>query len=88
MTFETGRYTTADPSAVRTRDDFAAFVEAALSDFTADGASEWENATLGRFLDGLSAVSHSRLVDIEAVAQELPTWQLFAQLVAAATGYE
>jgi hypothetical protein len=73
---------------VRTRDDFASFVEAALRDLAADGTSEWENATLERFLDALSAVSHGRLVDTEAAAQELPTWQLFAQLVAAATGYE
>jgi hypothetical protein len=62
-------------------------VEAALKDFSAGGPGEWENATLERFLDGLAAVSRARVADSDAAVQEVPTWQLFAQLVAAATGY-
>jgi hypothetical protein len=58
VSFETGRSTTADPSSVQSRDNFAAFVEVALTDFAAGGAGRWENGTLERFLDGLAAVSH------------------------------
>ena len=88
VTFETGRSTTANPSSVSSREDFAAFVEAALADFTTGGADTWENGTLERFLDGLAAVSHARVEDLDSASQEAATWQLFAQLVAAATGYE
>jgi hypothetical protein len=88
MTFETGRATTADPSSVRSRDDFAAFVETALADFTSGGADAWENGSLERFLDALAAVSNARTVDRGTSSQEAATWQLFAALLAAATGYE
>jgi hypothetical protein len=88
VTYETGRPTTADPSSVGSRDDFVGFVEAALADLRAAGADEWENGTLERFLDGLAAVSDARVVDGDRASQETPTWRLFAELVAAATGYE
>lgn len=88
MTFETGRLTTGDPSSVGTRDDFAAFVEAVLADLRAGGADEWENGTLERFLDGLAAASYARVVDRDGDVQEVAEWKLFAELVAAATGYE
>jgi len=85
MTYETGRGTSVDPSTVSGRDDFADFLQAVLQDYGAHGI-EWENGTLGRFLDGLSAVSWSRRIDRED--EESASWRLFAEMVVAATGYE
>ena len=84
--WETGRPTRADPTGVRTRDDFADYVLRVLNDFRDAGASEWENATLERFLDGLSAFASARVHD--QPSQEDASWQLFAEIIAAATGYE
>lgn len=52
MTYETGRMTSADPSDVATRDDFADFLGAVLADFRSSGESEWENTTLEGFWRG------------------------------------
>jgi hypothetical protein len=87
VTRETGRNTSADPSAVATRDDFANFLDAVLADFRSAGESEWENATLERFLDGFAASSSARQV-FHRGDQETPTWRLFADMIVAATGYE
>jgi hypothetical protein len=54
----------------------------------AGGSDDWENGTLEGFLDGLAAASHARVVDRDGASQELASWRLFAELVAAATGYE
>lgn len=86
MTFETGRTTTADPSGVTDRDSFAAFLEDVLGDFESGGEVEWENGTLARFLDAFAAFASARVVD--EVGQEAPSWRLFADIVATATGYE
>lgn len=59
-----------------------------LADYTSSGASEWENGTLERFLDALSAFAHARLVDVPDDDQKQATWQLFAEMVTAATCYE
>ena len=40
----------------------------------------------GTFLNGLSALALARIIDKQD--QELPSWQLFAEMIAAATGYE
>lgn len=88
MEYETGRFTTARPAEVQTREDFATFAEALLEDFRAKGSSEWENNSLDRFLDALAAFSDSRLIDRDPSEQEVPSWRLFAEIVAAATGYE
>jgi hypothetical protein len=88
MAHETGRFTTADPSRVRTRDELAAFVNSMLEDLEASGRAEWENATLERFLDALAAVADSRRVDKDRTSQEAASWQRFAEILAAATGYE
>jgi hypothetical protein len=84
--YETGRPTVDRPSGIRTRDDFGDYVERVLGDFREEGEREWENNTLDRFLDGLSAFAWARVND--QPAQEAPTWQLFAEIVYAATGYE
>ena len=88
MTHETGRRTNVDPAGVATRDDFGDFLLGVLADYRSSGASEWENGTLERFLDGLSAFAHARLVDVPNDDQRQATWQLFAEMIAAATGYE
>lgn len=87
MDYETGRFTTAEDAEVRTREDFATFAEALLKDFREKGSSEWDT-TLDNFLDALAAFSDARLVDRDPSEQEVPSWRLFAEIVAAATGYE
>ena len=87
MTYETGRSTTADPSSVTDRDSFGDFLELVLGDFRlGGGATEWENATLEDFLEALAAFSEARLVG--ETEQDRASWQLFAQMIVAATGYE
>lgn len=85
---ETGRATDVDPSNVETRDDFARFLSAVLADFRSGGEAEWENGTLDRFLDGLSAFAAARLVEEPEPGQEQASWRLFAEILRAATGYE
>jgi len=70
---------------VVTRDDFGDFVLAVHREFLESGA-EWENATLERFREALGALALARVVDKQD--QETATWQLLAELVAGATGYE
>jgi hypothetical protein len=41
---------------------------------------------LEHFLDGLAAFALARVND--QTAREEPTWQLFAEIIAAASGYE
>jgi hypothetical protein len=85
VTYETGR-AAVDPSNVETRDDFARFLSAVLTDFRSTGAAEWENGTLDRFLDGFAAFAGARVVGDPD--QEQASWRLFAEIVQAATGYE
>ncbi|NYE37241.1 hypothetical protein F4692_002374 [Nocardioides cavernae] len=89
--YETGRSTTADASSVTDRDSFAYFLEVVLGDFRlGDGESEWENATLDRFLEALAAFAEARVTDGpgQDMDQDRGSWRLFAQMVVAATGYE
>jgi hypothetical protein len=86
VSHETGRPTVVDPSEVISRDAFGNFIQAVLQDYEKSGQSEWENATLPRFLDALAAVSSARVRD--TADQETASWTLFAKMVVAATGYE
>jgi hypothetical protein len=88
MTYEDGRATLADASRFHTRDGFADFLIDVLEDFRATGVAEWENGTLERFLDGLEAFSRSRVLGKPRDDQETASWQLFADMVVVATGYE
>ena len=81
------RPTTADPSEVFTRDDFANFLEGVLNDFRATGRDEWENTSLERFLDALAGFAGARVV-VGAGDLETPTWRTFAEMIVAATVYE
>ena len=84
----TGRATHVDPEPATSRDDFGEFVLGVLADFNESGHSEWENNTLERFLDGLSAFALARVHGRADGEQEQPSWALFAELIVAATGYE
>jgi hypothetical protein len=86
--YDTGRFTSADPSTVRTRDDLAEFVGRMLRDYQAADSPEWENGTLERFLDALEAFADARQTDRPDEEQERPSWRLFAEILATATGYE
>lgn len=82
-----GRPTDAMPGVVKTRDEFGKFVYRVLTDFDGTGETEWENNTLGRFLEALAAVAEARFHHT-STDQEAASWQLFADMVQAATGYE
>ena len=84
----TGRSTYVEPGQATSRDEFGEFVVGVLADFDESGDIEWENNTLGRFLDGLSAFALARVNGRSDDDQEQPSWKLFAELIAAATGYE
>jgi len=88
VNYETGRATHVDSSNIETRDDFARFLSAVLADFRSTGEAEWENGTLDRFLDGLSAFANARVVEAVELDQEPASWRLFAEIVSAATAYE
>lgn len=85
MEFETGRFTHANPATVRDRETFISFTDVLLGDFRLGGGeSEWENRTLGDFLEALSD-----LAEVGTMSQrDEPSWQASAELIAAATGYE
>ncbi|MEU0312804.1 hypothetical protein [Nocardioides sp. NPDC006273] len=83
----TGRATHVEPEAT-TRDEFGEFVVGVIADFAESGRAEWENNTLERFLDGLAAFALTRVNGRAAEVQEGASWALFAELIAAATGYE
>jgi hypothetical protein len=61
-------------------------MRAVIADYRDSGEQEWENGTLDRFLDSLAAYANASVLD--GGDQESPTWQLFAELVVAATGFE
>ncbi len=75
---------------VRTREELAAFVTALRDDFIRSGA-DWENQTLDRFLDALSAWITAAPGLYRNFGQELPAegdWTFFARALAAAVVYE
>lgn len=87
VAYETGRSTTADPSSVTDRDSFGDFLEVVLGDLRLGGGeSEWENSTLANFLEALATFAEARVIG--RADQEEASWQLFAEMIVAATGYE
>lgn len=80
-----------DALSVRTRADLSAFVVALAADLAAN-PDGWENATLPRFLDALSAYlndlggwCHHNAPDIDPEAAQ---WRLLAVALAGAAVYE
>ena len=54
--------------------------------FRSTGWAKWENGTLDRFLEGLSAFADARVDDAPEPDQEQASWRLFADILRAATG--
>ena len=82
---ETGRFadvTQRQVSEVRTLSDLAVVIGRLRDDWRGTGRTEWENATLDRFLGALAAVAEDR------DGHEKPTWATMADLLVTATGYE
>jgi hypothetical protein len=88
--YETGRPADVDPSSVTTRQDAVVFVNDMLQDLHAHPDS-WENSTLDRFLEALAASLDCIELGYRNRGEELPTqptWQLLAELLVMASGYE
>ena len=91
MTMATAHPTLAERvEAIRTREDFAAFVRDLLADLRAH-PEHWENATLDRYLDALAAWvedmdSWARNNDQAVPVQ--PGWKQIGQALLAASLYE
>lgn len=80
----------AEDSAIRTREDLVTFVKILRQDLR-DNRSGWENVTLESYLEALEAVLtdwDGRFTNREEPIPEEPTWQLMAEILSAATGYE
>ena len=61
------------------------------ADLAGRGSLEWENPTLGRFLEALEAVLEAvpgQVARQGKAEAEQPDWALLAQVLVAATGYE
>lgn len=75
---------------VTSRDDFAAFVDALRNDLNMH-PDDWENPTLDRFLEALSAWvrdSEGYYKGNNLPAPESPSWKNFAEMMLAAKYYE
>jgi hypothetical protein len=89
--YDTGRF--ADVTGldqVATHADVAGIVEQMLADLRAH-PTDWENATLERFLDALAACLDglpSRYTNQAEQLPDQPTWQLLAEVLVTASGYE
>jgi hypothetical protein len=89
--YETGRPAdVTDVDQVRSAADAARIVEQMLDDLQRH-PTEWENNTLARFLEALSA-SLDALPSLHAKRGEpmpdQPTWKLLAETLVMASGYE
>ena len=75
---------------VQTRSDLAVMVGRMRADLTAH-PGEWENSTLERYLEALSAaatgIEQAYLNRGETIPTE-PTWEMVATLLYMASGYE
>jgi len=89
--YDTGRFAeVAGLDQVATHTDVAAIVEQMLADLRAH-PSEWENATLERFLDALAASLQALPARYANQGEQLPdqpTWKLLAETLVTASGYE
>ncbi|MCU7822852.1 hypothetical protein KSNIM_14515 [Kitasatospora sp. DSM 101779] len=75
---------------VRTREDLAAHIDGLLADHRERG-EEWENATLGDFLEALAACVRGSPGWYPNAGREVPAdgdWAFFARVLDSATGYE
>jgi hypothetical protein len=88
--YETGRPAQVDVSGVTTRDDVTGVLHAMVNDFRKN-PDAWENTTLDSFLDGLATAMEDLeqvYADRGEVLPSQPSWQLVAELLVTASGYE
>jgi hypothetical protein len=90
--YSTGRPAhVSDLSTVSSRNDVLRIVGEMLTDYEGSGASEWENATLARFLAAFGGFLHDLDGYFANRAEPMPAqpnWALLATLLVAASGYE
>ena len=75
---------------IKTKDDLADFVEALKNDLISH-PEEWENRTLERFLDAMSAWIKSVEGAYKNLGKEVPvrpSWKIFADILYASKIYE
>ncbi|TDC37161.1 hypothetical protein E1211_11155 [Micromonospora sp. 15K316] len=89
--YDTGRFAeVTDLDKVNSLPDVARVVEEMLNDLR-EHPADWENPTLERFLDALSASLDAlpRLYASRGTAlPDQPTWKTFAEALVMASGYE
>jgi hypothetical protein len=90
--WQTGRFANVDGvGQVASREDVQRVIAQMRADLAGRGSREWENPTLGRFLEALEAVLDGvpgRLARQGYAESAQPDWALLAQILVAATGYE
>lgn len=77
-------------NSIKTRDDFVAFVDALTDDLNRN-SQEWENNTLERYLEAVSAWTQNMDGYYRNIHQPLPQnidWRVFGQILLAAKFYE
>jgi hypothetical protein len=77
-------------SPVASKEDLADFIDALKENFVAN-PSEWESATMDRFLDAMSAWVRSMdnyYLNAGKAPVISPSWSVFAEILAAAKIYE
>ena len=75
---------------IQTRHDLASFISA-LADDLRSNPEEWENTTLGSFLDALAAWTNDTSGYYRNMNENVPVnpeWKTFADMLAAARVYE
>ena len=88
--YETGRAAEVDVSRVTGREDVVDVVRAMATDLRKH-KDDWQNAALDTYLDALaSSIEEIDEIypDRGEVVPDQPSWQLVAQLLVMATGYE
>ena len=82
---------TLETSAISSRQDFIIFLQRLLADYSKSG-NNWENQSLGDFLESLSAYAtdvpdYYKNMSI-AVDADTASWRVFADMLRGATVYE
>ncbi len=75
---------------IENKADFVEFCQALLQDFNERG-DDWENGTLGGYLDAFAAVADGvdqRYKNLGEKFPDPPTWRLFAEMLYTARIYE
>jgi hypothetical protein len=87
---QAGRLAQVDLDGVVSRDDIVDVLRTMINDFRKN-PDAWENTTLDNFLDGLASAIEGldqTYAERGEVAPAQPSWQLIAELLVAASGYE